>query len=315
MRFFFYIQCIIYRLNHLFLPLKIQSNFSNNKIIENIIKINNQSFYYPATHKNKYTLSEFKNLTLTLKDLLNKFHAPKNFIDIGAFIGLYGFIMNNLKKTKIFSFEPNKINFNFLKKNMYKKNSTIYNIGISDKNYSTYISPPKTYFNKYLQSELAIKSSSMKSIHNRKNNNSELCKFSKIDYILDKHIIINSYIKIDTEGHEFEILKYLSLKKLVPKILSVELNNYYLLKRCIHPKKYLSTFFNKKLFSYYIINKNNHKLKKINPDHLIKFLVGFKFNSLKNLVKNFVRITPCTIDLFIIRKKIYKNLKIIEACS
>jgi hypothetical protein len=60
------------------------------------------------------------------------------------------------------------------------------------------------------------------------------------------------------------------------------------------------------------IKNVNFKLKKINPDHLIKFLVTFKFNSLKNLVKNFVRMCPCAIDLFIIRKKIYKNLKIIE---
>jgi hypothetical protein len=183
------------------------------------------------------------------------------------------------------------------------KNSTIYNAGISDKNYFTYISSPKTYFSKYLSSELLIKSTSMKSIHNKKNNNSELCKFSKIDNILDRNIIINSYIKIDTEGHEFEILKYLSLKKLIPKILSVELNNYYLLRRFIHPKKYLGSFFNKKLFSYYMINKNNHRLKKINPDHLIKFLVAFKLNGFKNLVKNFMRVNPCAIDIFIIRKK------------
>lgn len=61
------------------------------------------------------------------------------------------------------------------------------------------------------------------------------------------------------------------------------------------------------------IKNVNFKLKKINPDHLIKFLVTLKFNSLKNLVKNFVRMYPFAIDLFIITKKIYKNLKIIEA--
>ena len=85
--FFFYIQCIIYRLNNLYLYLflQTQSNFSNNKINENTIKINNKNFYYPTTHKNKYTLSEFKKLTITLKNLFNKFYAPKNFLrkDLG----------------------------------------------------------------------------------------------------------------------------------------------------------------------------------------------------------------------------------------
>ena len=306
--YFFYIQCIIYRLNNLYLFLQTQSNLSNNKINENTIKINNKKFYYPATHKNKYTLSEFKKLTITLKDLFNKFYAPKNFIDIGAFIGLYSLIIKNYsKKIKIFAFEPSKINFNLLKKNISKKNSKIYNTGISDKNYFTYISSPKTYFSKYLTSESINRTLSMKSMHNKKGYNSELCKFSKIDDILDKDSITNSYIKIDTEGHEFEILKYLSLKKLIPKIISVELNNYYLLKRCIHPKKYLGIFLNKKLFTYYIINKNNYRLKKINPDQLIKFLIVFKINNLKNLVKNFITVDPCVIDLFIIRNKKYKN--------
>lgn len=54
------------------------------------------------------------------------------------------------------------------------------------------------------------------------------------------------------------------------------------------------------------IKNVNFKLKKINPNHLIKFLVTFKFNSLKNLVKDFVRMYPCAIDFLLLEIRFIK---------
>jgi FkbM family methyltransferase len=242
---------------------------------------------------------------LTIKYLFNNLYKPKYFIDIGSYIGLYSFVVSNLKKKiKIFAFEPSKINFNLLKKNLQKKSCSIYNMGISNKNSVGYLNNPKNYFSEVLQNLSTIPS--MKSLHNNKlkwgKRTGELCNLVKIDEILDKNVIINSYIKIDTEGHEFEILRYLSSKNLIPKIISVELNNFYILKRFMHPKKYLGIFFDKKLFNYYIISKKKQILKKINIDKLETFFISYKINSFKNLIANFIRIKPIAFDLYIVKK-------------
>jgi len=229
---------------------------------------------------------------------------PKNFIDIGSYIGLYSFIVSSLEtKIKIFAFEPSKINFKLLKKNLQKK-CTIYNVGISNKKGVGYLNNPKNYFAESLQTLSSIPS--MKSLHNNKlkwgKRAAELCSLVKIDEILDRNTIINSYMKIDAEGHEFEILRYLAKKNLIPKIISVELNNFYILKRFMHPKKYLGIFFDKKLFNYYIVSKKKQILKKININKLETFFISYKINSLKNLIANFIRIKPITFDLYIVKK-------------
>jgi FkbM family methyltransferase len=245
------------------------------------------------------------NLTVTIKYLFNNICKPKNFIDIGSYIGLYSFIVSSLKKKiKIFAFEPSKINFKLLKKNLQQKNCTIYNMGISNKNGVGYLNNPKNYFAESLQTLSSIPS--MKSLHNNKLKwgirVGERCRLVKIDEILDRNTIINSYIKIDAEGHEFEILRYLGSKNLIPKIISVELNNFYILKRFLYPKKYLGIFFDKKLFNYYIISKKKQILKKINIDKLETFFISYKINSLKNLIANFIRIKPIAFDLYIVKK-------------
>ena len=268
------------------------------------INIKKRSFTFWKVNKDKYNLTQFNNLTLTTKYLFN-IYKPKNFIDIGAYIGLYSFIVSSLKKKiKIFAFEPSKINFKLLKKNLQKKNCTIYNMGISNKNVVSYLNNPKNYFAESLQTLSSI--TSMKSLHNNKlkwgKRAGELCRLVKIDEILDRNTIINSYIKIDAEGHEFEILRYLVKKNLIPKIISVELNNFYILKRFMHPKKYLGIFFDKKLFNYYIISKKKQILKKININKLETFFISYKINSLKNLIANFIRIKPIAFDLYIVKK-------------
>jgi FkbM family methyltransferase len=303
---FFYIQSIFFYLKKFYLLIKSSPNHNDNSYSKyNELIYNRERFFFFGSHSKKYNSSQFNNLTLTIKYLFNNLYKPKYFIDIGSYIGLYSFVVSNLKKKiKIFAFEPSKINFNLLKKNLQKKSCSIYNMGISNKNSVGYLNNPKNYFSEVLQNLSTIPS--MKSLHNNKlkwgKRTGELCNLVKIDEILDKNVIINSYIKIDTEGHEFEILRYLSSKNLIPKIISVELNNFYILKRFMHPKKYLGIFFDKKLFNYYIISKKKQILKKINIDKLETFFISYKINSFKNLIANFIRIKPIAFDLYIVKK-------------
>ena len=214
-----------------------------------------------------------KNLAIIFFDIIDKYYHQKKiisfikknninvkyFLDIGSHIGTYSdFIIKNFKDSKILMFEPQKTIYKkIIKKYKNKRNIKIYNCAISEKSaYRTIninqhdltssLSTLNTKNNRYLQLKEKLFSAPKTGMVLRKKKVitkklSSIIKLNKIKEI--------DLAKIDTEGHELEVLKgaQASLK-----------NIKYILIEFHHDKIYLS-YNAKKIHSYLI--KNNFILK------------------------------------------------------
>jgi len=149
---------------------------------------------------------EFKEITTIIEWLKFKKIKRNLFVDVGANIGNHSVFFSKFFKSVI-SFEPHNILFELLKFNTKRiKNIRILNFGLSNKNKKT-----KIYsINSNMGGSTLIKN---------KKADSHWIKLKKFDnYNFKKKIDV---IKIDTEGHEIEVLegmiKY--LKKNYPIII------------------------------------------------------------------------------------------------
>ena len=165
---------------------------------------------------------------------LNKNHYINLFIDIGAHKGeSIKFFSDNLKLKKIISFEASKENFKFLK-NKYNnmKNVTLENIAlssdISEKKFNQCKESSSSTFSKInLNSKYLF--NKMKYLNYSKSENfyeEQSIKTDTLDNYLNKNNIYNiDLIKIDTEGHEFEILK--GLKQNIKNVKIIIFEHHY----------------------------------------------------------------------------------------
>lgn len=154
-----------------------------------------------------------KNIIKYLKENLKNLEV---FFDIGSHKGTYtDLILNNFKVKKVIMVEPQKNIFKFIKKKYIKNNKIIiYNSALSDTK-----KPQALYINKH---DLT---SSLTQI-NKKNSylNLKAKLFGgTINDLIQKKYMVNSYklsdiikknsvrkidlLKIDTEGHEFQVLR------------------------------------------------------------------------------------------------------------
>ena len=154
-----------------------------------------------------------KNIIKYLKKNLENLEV---FFDIGSHNGTYtDLILNNFKVKKVIMVEPQKNIFRFIKKK-YKKNNRIiiYNSAVSDTK-----KPQALYINKHdLTSSLTQIDKK-----NRYLNLKAKLFGGTINDLIQKKYMVNSYklsdiikknsvkkidlLKIDTEGHEFQVLK------------------------------------------------------------------------------------------------------------
>lgn len=173
------------------------------------------------------------------------------FFDIGANSGLYSLIIGNLfSSIKIKSFEPIKNSIKKFKNNLSINkninNIEIYHFGLSNKNSELLM---KAYKKKnFIQSGgfgVAKKNENLKNLH------TELAFFKKTDDLIDvknKKLMI----KIDTEGHEFEVLE--GMNKII-------LNNKILFQIEIFDKNFtkIENMLKKKKFQIINSISNGHK--------------------------------------------------------
>ena len=312
MKALLFLQTLIYNCNLIISRLLLKFKSTNLKTSENnnneILNLtyNKKKFVFPKRNESKYNLQSFDDLRNTLAVVLNK-KTPSNFIDIGAYIGIYTFIVNEIykdleKRINLYSFEPTKYAFELLNKNKVDDNKhALFNHGIFNENKIAYISAPSVYYSNSLKQHLKKNSKSMKSLNEKGGIDSEKIQLMKIDEILEKQVIEDSYVKIDVEGSEVEILKYLDKKNLYPQIISAELNNHYLYKRNLTIEK----IFNKeiqKIYSFYIVvNENDKKkfLKKISLFELQKIIM---LGNKNNFIKKYIFPKVFAIDIYLIRE-------------
>ena len=189
-------------------------------------------------------------------NLVKKFiKSGTDSIDVGVYRGVYSYEMSKYSE-KVHSFEPNPIIFKYINKNLKKfiKNIHLYNFALSNQNKTINLKIPirnsnsnKEIFEEYYEMGKAT-------IHNENNfenyENFEI-QTKKIDeFSFDNKI---SFIKIDVEGHELEVIEGAknTIKRDKP-ILLVEIEKQYTKKEVaesinfINSLGYKSYFFNKK---------------------------------------------------------------------
>jgi len=185
----------------------------------------------------------------------------KYFFDVGSHMGTYSdLILKNFEDSKVFMFEPQINIFKKIKiKYKYYKNVKIYNCAISDKStqkkiyinkhdLTSGLSPLNPKSNKYLQlkAKLFGTTTSRMILKKPKIKTKKLFTIIKLNKI--KKIDL---LKIDTEGHEFEVLK--GIERAIKNIR-------YILIEFHNDKIYLS--YNPKKIHNHLI-KNNFVLQNI----------------------------------------------------
>ena len=218
-------------------------------------------------------LNILKKIAIFIFDIIDKFIHQRNilrsikkekliintFIDIGAHKGTYtDLFIDNYDIKKIYMFEPQLSIFKYIKKK-YKnvKIIQIFNYGISNRNEKKIfyinkhdltssikkLNPKNTYLN--LKSKLF--STNLKGMVERKT----IIQTIKLkNFFLKSNIKKVDLIKVDTEGHELEVLLGLENKIVLVKAFLIEFHSNH---------TYLN-YDNKKIEK--ILKKNNFKLKK-----------------------------------------------------
>jgi len=214
-----------------------------------------------------------KKIALIFFDLFDKYYHQKKinyflkknkikinfFLDIGAYRGTYtDLILKNNANCKVFAFEPQTEVFKELK-NQYKnqKNVKTFNYAISNKNGFR-----KLYVNKhgitstllkfnlknqYLNYKAKLFSSSLKEMTKK----TEIVKTRTLKRIInEKKIKKIDLVKIDTEGHELEVL--IGLREKINKVKCILVE--------FHQDTIYLSYKPKKIHNYLI--KNNFVLKK-----------------------------------------------------
>ena len=189
-------------------------------------------------------------------NLVKKFiKSGTDSIDVGVYRGVYSYEMSKYSE-KVHSFEPNPIIFKYINKNLKKfiKNIHLYNFALSNQNKTINLKIPirnsnsnKEIFEEYYEMGKAT-------IHNENNfenyENFEI-QTKKIDELSFGNKI--SFIKIDVEGHELEVIEgAINTIKRDKPVLLVEIEKQYTKKEVaesinfINSLGYKSYFFNKK---------------------------------------------------------------------
>jgi FkbM family methyltransferase len=213
-----------------------------------------------------------KSLAIFFFDLLDIYYHQKKiikyflrnkidiklFCDIGSHKGTYtDLFIKNFKNSKVLMFEPQTKIFYFIKKKYKNKNNVkCFNIAISDDQSKKLLSINEhdltssfSTFNKknnYLKVKAILFGKSLKKMINKK----VIVKTSTLDEIIKtKKIFKIDLVKIDTEGHELQVLK--GMKKSLKKI------NHIMVE--IHNDEIYQNYNPKKVHNFLI--RNNYELK------------------------------------------------------
>ena len=219
-----------------------------------------------------------KYLAIIFFDIIDKFYHQKRiikfiksnrlnlntFLDIGSHLGTYSdLILKDFSNCKIYMFEPQIKIFKKIKiKYKNKKNVKIYNCAISDKNSfkNFYMNLKNNNYYK-LKSQLFGVTSSGMIVKKLKVKTLALNKILKLNKIKNVDLA-----KIDTEGHEYEVLKGLQS--------SIKNINYILIE--FRNDKIYQSYDAKKIHNY--LKKNNFVLKEIYKFPLTKWEDRFYSN-------------------------------------
>ena len=249
-------------------------NFKENKKFLNEHKdiektfLYDQKFYYP---KNsiflRNTVEQRKNDNSLEKeyDLIRNKFFNKNIgiiLDIGANIGYQSLFYRKIfgKNIDIYCFEPHPINFYFLEKNLSNlENFKLMNFALGKDNTEDTMSIPFSELDR-------LSNLGLMSIGSKSNILKEKIFIKKFDLLkMKEKIKSNTYIKIDVEGYENNVV--LGMSKFLDEqenlYLKIEVNRKYKNEKNIQE---LINFFEKKNYRFFLLEKNifvNYDIKDI----------------------------------------------------
>ena len=148
------------------------------------------------THSSEIRLTKF---------LIKNANQAETFIDIGAHVGYFSLLMNELlnEKGTIFSFEPTQKTFELLQQNTLSYNKIkIENLALSDKQSNTIF-----YIADSLNSEYNSLNSDVFLEKNISFSEQKIQNTTFDNYFSDKKLSDKTIVKIDTEGSEMLVLK------------------------------------------------------------------------------------------------------------
>ena len=218
------------------------------KLIKKLFKLFFPKYYYQYFEKRTLHKTYFFKICNKLLD------KNMNSIDIGSNIGSFTYFFS-LKSNSVFAFEPNPFCYKiFLKRKI--RNSILYKFALSKNCFKTKLFFPEKNIGCGTIEKENIKTMYMK--------NKNYIKKMEVDVkTLDAFNFKSvSLIKIDVEGHEFDVLKG-SIKTINNNLPSfvIEIEERHK-KRNI---KKISKFFSKKnYFGFFILNSNLTNIEKFN---------------------------------------------------
>jgi len=199
----------------------------------------------------------------------------KEAVDVGVYRGVYTYKLSKEFK-HVHAFEPNPLIYPFLEKNLTKivKNMTLKNLALSDSNGDVNLRIPsrsKSIFKTNYEEIYKLGCATIHEGNKIDNKNNFKVKKIKLDDLLeDKNI---SFVKIDVEGHEREVIT--GSKKIIKKnkpVLLVEIeerhNNFPILDTIEFVKNFGYN-------SYFVADgnvKDVKKLKDINSENNFLFI-------------------------------------------
>ena len=162
-------------------------------INQNYLRMATISYDGISNYTNIYGFYENETI-LTLKEIFKKNKINNYFIDVGANYGTYSlYFSKNFRK--IYSIEAAPKIFKLLQINCeYFKNIKTFNVAVSDNQLSKFF---------YIDNKNFGANSLIKKRFNKKIK----VKCDTLDRLIKKQNIKNSFIKIDTEGSEINVLK------------------------------------------------------------------------------------------------------------
>jgi FkbM family methyltransferase len=181
--------------------------YNQKEDIRKIIKIKffNNLFFIPKSSRSAYVIQRTEKEKPEIEIIHKIFSKPSTYIDIGANIGYWTYARNYILNDNItfYCFEPSRLNFMYLQKNLDKfENIKVVNCGLSNKSETKTLSFP------HWEREGRETNTGTLSLYGNTNINSENVKLITLDsYFKNQDIQGNVFIKIDTEGHEFQVLE------------------------------------------------------------------------------------------------------------
>lgn len=239
-----------------------------NKKIEFFLKKN----FLPQSYLVKRRLERsIKNNDENEQKLVKTFITPgTDSVDVGIYRGVYSYEMSKYSKL-VHAFEPNPIIYKDIEKNLKKiiKNINFYNFALSDKNDVVTLKVPirnknfnKKNYEEYFQIGKAT-------IHN----NNKIDEFESFDVQTKKLDNFNfsnkiSFIKIDVEGHETEVIR--GSEKIIQNnkpILLVEIEEQYSQKKSKDTLNYINSLGYNSFFFYDNKLNSTNNLNDLNSFH------------------------------------------------